>query len=236
MKSHSGNRTRTSIRTLQVLMVGLSVIILGRIFYLQVIEYETYAELGEQNSVRQEYVDAARGLIYDRNNTLIVDNEPIYTITITPANFERENIPFLADLLNVSDSLITARVDAARNYSWHRSSRLFTEIDFETFSKVEENIWRLPGIGHQIESKRHYPTSMSASHIFGYLREADQNEYANSEEIRLGDKIGKSGLEMVYEPTLRGDDGLEYLTVNALGQSLGNFEGEKIGKKPRAGC
>ena len=229
------NRTRTSIRALQVIILGLSLIVLGRIFYLQIVEYEVYAALGQENSVRQEYVDPARGLIKDRNGKLIVDNEPIFSITITPSLFDKSNIPLLADLLGVTDSLLTVKVQEAQKYSWHRTSRLFTEIDFPTFSAIQENLWQLPGIGHQIESKRHYPTEMKASHIFGYLREANEYEYQRSETIRLGDKIGKSGLEMIYEDTLRGELGIQYLKVNAFGQALGDFEDSELGRSPVQG-
>lgn len=106
MYSSQGNRTRTSIRSLQVIMVGLCLVVLGRVFYLQIIQYETYASLGEENSIRQEFVTPSRGLVYDRNGVLIVDNEPIFSITVTPTNFDREKIPLLADLLEVPDSLI----------------------------------------------------------------------------------------------------------------------------------
>lgn len=229
------NRTRTSIRALQVIMIGLCLIVLGRVFYLQIIQYETYANLGEENSIRQQYVSPARGLIYDRSGVLIVDNEPIFTITITPANFNRASIPLLADLLDVADSVVTKRVDEAQRYSWYRTSPLLTDVDFQTFSLIQENIWQLSGIGHQIESKRHYPTAMKGSHIFGYLREADRSEYEATNEIRLGDKIGKSGLELVYEEELRGDLGIEFLKVNALGQSLGNYDGERSGRNPAQG-
>ncbi|MCP9292006.1 penicillin-binding protein 2 [Gracilimonas sediminicola] len=235
MSTGQTNRTRTSIRALQVIILGLTLIVLGRIFYLQIVEYEVYAALGQENSVRQEYVDPARGLIYDRNGNLIVDNEPIFSITITPSLFDKSNIPLLADLLGVSDSLLTTKVQEAQQYSWHRTSRLFTEIDFPTFSAVQENLWQLPGIGHQIESKRHYPTEMKASHLLGYLREANENEYRQSETIRLGDKIGKSGLEMIYEDSLRGELGIRYLKVNAFGQALGEFEGNEIGRNPEQG-
>lgn len=229
------NRTRTSIRALQVIILGLTLIVLGRIFYLQVIQYDVYAALGQENSVRQEYVDPARGLIYDRNGTLIVDNEPIFSITITPSLFDKEKIPLLASLLNVPDSLLATRVQQAQDYSWYRTSRLFTEIDFATFSAVQENLWQLPGIGHQIESKRHYPTSMKASHVLGYLREANEQEYRQSQTLQLGDKIGKSGLEMAYEDTLRGNMGLRYLRVNAFGQELGNFEENELSRPPVQG-
>ncbi len=216
-------------------MFGLCAIVFGRVFYLQIIQYETYSILGEENSIRQEYVSPARGLIYDRNGVLLVDNEPIFTITITPANFERDKIPLLANLLEVEDSVITQRVDEAQRYSWYRTSPLLTDVDFNTFTKIQENIWQLSGIGHEIGSKRHYPTQMSASHIFGYLREANREEYEASEDLRLGDKIGKSGLELIYEDELRGDLGVEFLRVNALGQSLGEYEGERTGTTPLQG-
>lgn len=175
-------------------MFGLCVIVFGRVFYLQIIQYETYSVLGEENSIRQEYVSPARGLIYDRKGVLLVDNEPIFTITITPANFDRDKISLLANLLEVEDSVVTQRVDEAQRYSWYRTSPLLTDVDFDTFTKIQENIWQLSGIGHEIGSKRHYPADMSASHIFGYLREANRDEYEASDDLRLGDKIGKSGL------------------------------------------
>lgn len=235
MSPAESNRTRTSIRALQVIMISMTLIVLGRIFYLQVVEYDTYAALGQENSVRQEYVDPARGLIYDRNGTLIVDNEPIFSITITPSLFDREKIPLLASLMGVHESVIKARVLQAQEYSWYRTSRLFTEIDFKRFSLIQENLWQLPGIGHQIESKRHYPTDIKASHVLGYLREANESEYQNSPELRLGDKIGKSGLELTYEDSLRGELGIRYLKVNAFGQELGNFEQEELGRIPVQG-
>lgn len=216
-------------------MFGLCAIVFGRVFYLQIIQYETYSVLGEENSIRQEYVSPARGLIYDRKGVLLVDNEPIFTITITPANFDRDKISLLANLLEVEDSVVTQRVDEAQRYSWYRTSPLLTDVDFDTFTKIQENIWQLSGIGHEIGSKRHYPADMSASHIFGYLREANRDEYEASDDLRLGDKIGKSGLELIYEDDLRGDFGVEFLRVNALGQSLGTYEGERTGTNPLQG-
>ncbi|MDR9415941.1 MAG: penicillin-binding protein 2 [Gracilimonas sp.] len=235
MPFDQSNRTRTSIRALQVIILSMTLIVLGRIFYLQVVEYDTYSTLGQENSVRQEYVDPARGLIYDRNGTLIVDNEPIFSITITPSLFDKDKIPLLSKLLNISEPVIEARVLQAQKYSWYRTSRLFTEIDFQRFSIIQENLWQLPGIGHQIESKRHYPTDIQASHVLGYLREADENEYQNSRELRLGDKIGKSGLELSYEDSLRGTLGIRYLRVNAFGQELGEFEEDELSRVPVQG-
>jgi penicillin-binding protein 2 len=216
-------------------MIGACLVVLGRVFYLQIVKYETYSNLGEENSIRQEYISPSRGLIFDRNGTLMVDNEPIFTITITPANFDISKIPLLSTLLSVPDSVVTDRVKQAQQYSWYRTSPLLVDVDFQTFSLIEENLWQLSGIGHQIESKRHYPSPVGGSHLFGYLREADLSEYEATSSLRLGDKIGKSGLEMVYENELRGELGIEFQTVNAFGQALRAYEGERSGRNPIQG-
>lgn len=229
------DRVRTSGRILRaVLIIGL-LILLGRIFQLQIIEYETYTPLSMQNSLRMEVINPSRGLIYDKNGTILVENQPIYSITITPSRFDEEQIPLLADLLKVEEELVRERITEAQQYSWHRTSRLFTEVSFDTFSAIQENLWQLPGIGHQIESKRYYPTEVRASHVMGYLREATREEYLASEDILLGDKIGKSGLEMIYDDYLRGEVGTEYVRVNAFGQELGSYEDGMLDIAPKKG-
>ena len=236
MKHNSKQRTRTSIRVLQVSMLALGLIILGRLVQLQIVEHDTYSPLSRKNSLRQEIINPARGLIYDRKGRLMVDNEPIYSITITPANYDPKNTPKLAELIGIPVEEVEKRVQEARDYSWYRSSRLFTEVNFKTFSLIQENKWQLPGIEHQIESKRHYPIdSLKASHVLGYLREVSEKEYLEKDSYNLGDKIGKSGLELVYENRLRGELGMEYIKVNAMGQSMGPYQNGSIDESPERG-
>ncbi|MEX2404837.1 MAG: hypothetical protein WD625_11935, partial [Balneolales bacterium] len=162
-----------SIRVLQAIVTVLFLIFYGRLAQMQIFDYDTYGPLSQDNSLLEQEVQPARGLIFDRNGKLLVDNQPIYSITITPANFQRDNIPLLAELTGTTKEDITERLQNAQNYSWRRSSRLFTDVDFTTFSSIQENIWRLPGVNHQIESKRNYPTDIYASHMLGYLREVN---------------------------------------------------------------
>ena len=229
-------RTKTSVRVLQALIVLLGIVILGRLFQLQIVNHDTYGPLSRENSLRQEVVNPARGLIYDRNGKLLVDNQPIYSITITPASYDSDNTPILANLMDVPVEEVEKRIQEARSYSRYRSSRLFTEVGFRTFSVIQENIWKLPGIGHQVESKRHYPVdSLKASHVLGYLREVSKEEYLEKKTYHLGDKIGKRGLEMTYEEHLRGELGIEYLKVNAMGQNLGSYRDGAIDEAPEKG-
>jgi len=220
-------------------LIGIVLIIwsvfMGRLVYLQVIEYETYSPISEKNSLRQIPVSAPRGLIIDRNGTILVENEPIFTITITPINFDTSKVDLLANLVGVSPDEINSRITEAKRYSWHRPSRLVKEVTFDRFSLIEENSWQLPGIGYQIESKRNYPSGVLAAHTLGYLREASQQELRNEPTLRPGDKVGKSGVETTYEQVLRGTPGLQMIRVNALGQTLGAVQQNPASLLPQQG-
>src|SRR6056297_48444 len=159
------NSIQKSIRFLQIVVLLGIFVLLTAVFKLQILEFEKYTPVSKQNSLRQQVVHPSRGLIFDRNNPILVDNQPIFSINITPANFKKENIPLLADLLNMEIEEIQIRVNEAREYSWQRPSRLATEVSFTEFSNIQENLWQLPGISQQIESKRNYPLNITASHI-----------------------------------------------------------------------
>ncbi len=236
LQSKQEKRTVVSIRILQITILTILLVLAGRLVQLQIIEHETYGPLSLANSVRQESVNPARGLIFDRSGRMLVDNQPIYTITVTPASFDPETIPLLAEYLDVPPQLVEERIQAARSFSWHRPSRIFSDISFQSFSRIQENIWKLPGIGHFVESKRHYPTDIKASHILGYLSEVTRQEYNSSNRYQMGDKAGRSGLEFVYEQNLRGDLGSRYMRVNALGQALGPHEDASMGRSPVKGA
>ncbi len=232
----NSNQVKTSIRVLQGIILFGFIVMIIRVFQLQIIDYETYSPISMQNSLRMEVLQPARGLILDRNGTILVENQPIYSITITPSKFQMDKLPLLSQILQIDEEIVQERIRAAQAYSWQRTSRLFTEVPFEVFSAIQENAWQLPGISHQLESKRHYPTAVQAPHIFGYLREASPEEYRADERIRLGDRIGKSGLERSYENFLRGEIGTEYVRVNAFGQSLGTYEGAGLNVTPIRGA
>lgn len=215
---------KTSIRILQSVIATIMLILLGRAFQLQVIDYDEYAPVSQSNSIRQEQITAARGTILDRNGVVIVENTPVYSLYVTPNVFKDEHADLLASLMDVPVEDVRERLAKARAYSWHRPSRLFDEVEFDDFSKVEENIWRLPGLSHQIESKRVYPTDVNGSHVLGYLSEVTEKEYKSEAGYSLGDKAGRSGIESSYEQNLRGVNGVEYRVVNAYGQNIGPYE------------
>ena len=195
-----------------------------RLVQLQLLYSDVYGKKSEENSIRQIARDPIRGLLFDRKGQLIVDNRPSYSVTITPAEFGKKSIEFLSNILQLDSSYIKEKIDKGIKYNRFAPIKIRRDIDFKTLSLIEENKDKLPGIDYQVESKRFYPTTAKGTHLFGYTKEiSDQQLVEMGTEYRPGDNIGATGLEAAYERYLRGQKGFELLTVNALGQMLGNY-------------
>ncbi len=199
-----------------------------RLVQLQLLYSDVYGKKSEENSIRQIARDPIRGLLIDRKGKLIVDNRPSYSVTITPAELRTDNFDFLSKILQLDTAFIKEKIVRGIKYNRFAPVKIKRDIDFKTLSIIEENKEKFVGVDYQIESKRFYPTSAKATHLFGYTKEiSDQQLIEMGNEYRPGDNIGASGLEAAYERYLRGQKGYELLTVNALGQMLGNFNDGK---------
>jgi penicillin-binding protein 2 len=189
------------------------------------------------SAVRERPVEAARGAIYDRDGTLLADNRPTYTIRLTPRYFNRSKVPLLADLLRVPDSTVLRKLEVAREWSAFRPSRSFREVSFDTFSRVQEHLYELPGVSHEIELRRRYHTEASAPHALGYVREISDAALAQMRDdgYRPGDYVGKTGLEKAYESALRGERGSEFVLVNVHGSEVMSYQNGQKDEPPVGG-
>ncbi len=219
------------------IIVAIVFVLMTRLAWLQLVDGQAYSGESRSNSLRETRVLPARGVIYDRNGVLLVDNQPTYTVTLTPRYFKRDRITFLAELLNVSDSLVTARLAEAQRWNSFRPSASFNDITLDVISRIEENRYLLPGVDYQISQRRRYVTEISAGHALGYVREITQNELASRrvDGYRPGDLIGKAGLEKMYEGQLRGTFGSEFKLVNKLGREFKPFREKAEDVDPKSG-
>ena len=204
-----------------VAAILLSIGLLGmRLFGLQIIGQSDAREVARGNALRTLRVAPARGAVYDRHGLLMVDNEPSYTVTLTPRFFRAEKAPLLAAHLGVPDSIVTAKLAEARRWASYRPSQSFTDVPYERYSRIQEDLFLLPGVDKAISQKRRYPAAARASHALGYVGEItradlDREEYADN--YRQGDILGRTGLERAYEPYLRGTLGSALRVVNVYG-------------------
>jgi len=205
-----------------------------RLAQLQLLQTESATT---SNAVRERPVQAARGAIYDRDGTLLADNRPTYTIMLTPRYFDRSKIPLLANLLRVPDSTVSNKLEEAREWSAFRPSRSFREVSFETFSRVQEHLYELPGVSHEIELRRRYHTKVHATHALGYVREVGDAivQRAADEGYRPGDYAGKTGIEKAYESVLRGERGSEFVLVNVRGSEVMPYRNGNMDEPPVGG-
>jgi len=195
-----------------------------RLVQLQVVYGDVYGKKSEENSVRPIPREPIRGYVYDRNGTLIIDNRPSYTVTVTPSEFDPNTVDALTSLLHLDRAFIIDRVKKGKEHNRFAPVRIKRDIDFQTLSVIEENRDRFPGVDYEIETKRYYPTTANAPHLFGYTKEISERQLADlGEGYRQGDIIGASGIEAAYEKYLRGEKGVEFITVNARGQNLGAY-------------
>lgn len=213
---------------LSALIVIIMLVLFARLYQLQLLYYDEFGSKAQENSVRSVVKEPIRGYIYDRYGNLVVDVGPFYTVTLTPSEFNRGQIPFFARLLNVTPETVEERITKGVAYSPFLPTRVKRDLDFMTLSSLEENLYQIDGMGFQVEMKRVYPTKARASHLLGYVREITESQLARvGDYYRLGDPIGAAGLESSYESILRGWKGHEFFSVNAKGQTMGRFEDGK---------
>jgi penicillin-binding protein 2 len=216
-------RSRRRVLTIFVLLAFS--ILFFRMFQLQLLSHTEFGKKSEENSVRIIVKEPVRGYMFDRTGRLVVDVGPAYSLTVTPANFDTNKYNLLFSLLQVDTALVQGRINRGRAFSRFSPVRILRDVDFKTLSKVEENLFLLPGVSYDIESKRLYPYHIRAPHLLGYCKEITDEQLKRSGTVyQQGDLVGSSGLEASYEIFLRGEKGYEFISVNSKGQLLGPLE------------
>ena len=211
---------RPPFNSLLVPIVLLFAVLVLRLFYLQVITSADYARESEENRIAQRRVKAPRGLIYDRDGRILARTRPFYTVSLertTRKDFEAATAAFTDAIGDLVDGKYSRE---------SRTIRLKRDVDFRTVSIVEEQLkadWPLLDI--EIETQRYYPYGTAAAHLLGYIgiiRDQDLQR-KNDNAYVLGDFIGKTGIEKVYENSLRGRDGMFYVEIDAVGRTGREF-------------
>ncbi|HXF83404.1 MAG TPA: penicillin-binding protein 2 [bacterium] len=211
------------LRILNAIIVALMGVLVGRLWQLQVLQGGQYLRLSEENRIRDYTITAPRGVIYDRKGRPLVSNRPSFTVAILPLELTRPEVvlPRLAAVLGMPVEEIRSRIEAARKRPFE-PVRIRRDVGASVVARIEENRLDLPGVIILAEPVRHYLYGEMGAHLFGYLGEISEEELSQRRDqgYRLGDLIGKAGVERVYESVLRGVDGRLRMEVDALGRPL----------------
>ena len=219
------------IRVFITLVVLIFIILSGRLAYLQIIQYDYYWDRAENNRLRIMPITAPRGEIYAGKGEQLVTNRPGFTVSLVDlgSGYSDETISYLSRLLEMDEQEIREIIDL-QNYRRYLPVRLKTDVDIEIVSKIAEKRLELSGVLIEVQPIRNYNYESSASHVLGYMGEGTVKEWIKEFWAELGydyqpgELVGQSGLELAWEPLLRGEDGGVQVEVNSTGQAIREFE------------
>ncbi|MCD1630147.1 penicillin-binding protein 2 [Marinobacter shengliensis] len=204
-----------------LMMIGL----LARMYQLQIVEHETYTTLSDKNRVQVQSVPPPRGLVYDRNNLLLAENRPVFSLTLVPERVAGME----ATLARLSEILDIAEEDIERFKRRLREPRRpFQEMPL-SYDLGEEEIARMavhrhefPGVEVRAELVRYYPHSELTAHALGFVGRINREELQRIDPVNYAgtNYIGKSGIERFYEQVLHGTVGYQHVETNARGRIL----------------
>ena len=207
---------------IQGIFIAVALILLTRIFYIQVIS-DKYLLSANNNVLRKILIYPARGIVLDRNENILVQNEPVYDLMVIPREVKPFDTLLFCQLVGIDKEGFDKRFKKARNYSPYKASVFEKQLSAQTYATFQEKLYQFTGFFVQNRTVRKYPDS-TAAQFLGYIGEVSEKAIEKSNGFyRQGDYIGISGVEKSYEELLRGQRGVQNLMVDALNRPKGHF-------------
>ncbi len=202
-------------------------ILIAQLWNLQVMGASRYRELSLNNRVRLTKSTAPRGLIFDRNGIRLAENRPGFDLLVVPEDIVDWNATTskLTEMVDITPEMIEGRVSKARKRPPFEAIKIKGDISWEEMARIESAKFRLPGVALSVGPKRSYPIGEATAHLVGYLGEVGDKELKQNGEpgtvpYRLGDVIGRHGIERALEDKIRGRDGGSHVEVDAVGREI----------------
>ena len=207
----------------KLILLVIFIIISLRLFYLQIYE-DKYHELSENNTVHLESVYPSRGIIFDRYDSVIVENKPTYDFYIIPKQFSVRDTTKLLNSFSLSIDEFKNSYERARKYSIYRPSVFYKGMSHSKFASIQSDLYDFKGIFHNPKPTRFYKSPI-LSHALGYVAEIGPYdlERDTTDYYVLGDLVGLSGIEKAFEGLLRGNKGYKLKLYDVNGMSAGSF-------------
>lgn len=204
------------------IMVLATLTLIVRLFFIQVVD-DSYQLSAENNVLRYVVQYPARGLIYDRNNKLMVYNQAAYDLMVIPSQTKQMDTVAFCNDLGITVEFFRDRMKAAGRYSRRASSLFLKQISAETFASFQEKMFHYPGFYIQARTLRKYAKPVGA-HVLGYVSEVDESQIKKNPYYKIGDYIGTQGIESSYESDLRGSKGIKIFLVDVYNRIKGSYK------------
>lgn len=210
-----------------------------RLFNLQVGD-STYKANADSNAFLKRTIYPARGLVYDRNDRLVVFNQPAYDVMLIPRDVGDFDTTALCRVLSISKEQLEQKWQEMKNprknpgYSAYTPQKLISQLSQEEYGRLQEKLHQFPGFFVQKRTIRQYNYACGAN-VLGNIREVSATDIDRDRYYKSGDYTGDLGIEKSYEQALRGHKGMEILMKDALGRIKGKYENGIHDEAPRSG-
>jgi len=223
----------------QIIFSVISVVFFSFIFQLlkmQIIEQKSYEQKSTNNSIKKNTIKAPRGIFFDRNFSVLLSNKPSYTVEITPVIYDTSKRSIIEKVLKVEPNYVSNLLYKKRAYSKHLPRVIKRNVPLDEIVWFEEHQDEIPGVKISVEMQRDYSFGINGAHFFGYLREINAKQLKEKKDIyHMGDFIGLKGIERIYEDSLRGKNGYQYILVDSRRKTIGRYLEGDNDQKPIKG-
>jgi penicillin-binding protein 2 len=222
-----------------IIMSAVIVVFIIRLFSIQIIESK-YKEGADSNAFLKKTKFPPRGLIYDRNNVLMVYNKPAYDIELIMREIRNLDTLSFCRALNIEKDYFIRRIaeikDRRKNYGYSSyTPQLFmSQLGIEDIATIQQSMYKYSGFYIQNRTLREYAYP-NAAHVLGSIGEVSRRRIESDSYYKQGDYAGRDGIEYTYEKQLRGEKGVEILLRDARGRIKGSYENGKEDISPKAG-
>src|SRR6266849_1053169 len=211
-------------------IMALFVFLAGSFWFVQGLQADKYRGLSESNALREIVMPAKRGLIMDRNGKILADNQPAYSLTVdrvtlkpllkADPNHRPKLITFLSTILGLQPQDIEARFEKGKGIPASQQMPVAEDLTMVQVAAVQAQNVVFPELNVNPIQRRHSPYQTMAAHVMGFIGEATEKDLAQHKEMKLGDLLGKRGVELMYDNYLRGKDGAQYWEFDSHGRRL----------------
>ncbi|MBO7440406.1 MAG: penicillin-binding protein 2 [Bacteroidales bacterium] len=205
-----------------LIFIAVALIYIYKLFSIQVMD-SSYKLSAESNVFRKVVDYPARGLVFDRNDKLLVYNESSYDLLATPNRVPEFDTADLCEILGTSVESFKAEFQKAIKHSKYKESVIFKQIPKHRYSYLQEKMYKFPGFEVQKRTARKYEYN-AAAQVLGYVREADQKYIEANPYYKPGDYVGVAGIEKSYEEQLRGHKGTKIFIVDVKNKVQGKYK------------
>lgn len=195
----------------------------------QIAQHQKFREIAENNHIRRLPLPAPRGVLFDRDGRVLVENRNIFNIALVREQTRDidTTLRVLAWAIGADEQHLRDTVERRRREPSYRPIVLIENASMEQVAAVMARKWELPGIIYQQVPSRRYPASDMAAHVFGYVAEVTeaQLQRADYAGIEAGALVGQAGAEQAYNRLLMGKEGNRTVVVNSVGREIGVVPG-----------